>query len=123
LCDKFVGICDGLKNLEVSGLLQSHIDRRTDIGDVIRRLFGHSGRLSDFLMELSFVSLHFCQLTDRTTKLDISVIAEVLSDASLKVEDEDFVYDYIVRRMSSYSNFFSLLEFVRFDYLSKFSDF
>jgi hypothetical protein len=49
---------------------------------------------------------------------DISVMSEVLSSGSLKVEDGDFVYDYIVRRMLSDSDFFSLLDFVRFDYLS-----
>jgi hypothetical protein len=45
-------------------------------------------------------------------------MSEVLSCPSLKVEDEDRLYDYIVGRMSSDRNFFCLLEFVRFDYLS-----
>jgi hypothetical protein len=50
--------------------------------------------------------------------LGISVVSEVLSCGSLKVEDDDFVYDYIVRRMSSDPDFFALLEFVQFDCLS-----
>jgi hypothetical protein len=69
--------------------------------------------------EIPFVASHFYQFSvSDFDRLSVSALESILSDESLVVRDEDFVFDVIYRRASDDASYFRLLEFVRFEFVT-----
>jgi hypothetical protein len=69
--------------------------------------------------DMQLLASHFYELSVYDfDHVNTSVLEAILSDPSLVVEDEDSVFDVVHRRASDDSDFFALLEFVRFEFLS-----
>jgi hypothetical protein len=54
----------------------------------------------------------------QTDCLSIARLREILSSSSLRIEGEDWVYEYVMRQNREFCEVFSRLEFIRFEYLS-----
>lgn len=65
------------------------------------------------------VASHFYEIKDEVLKeLDLETLGLLLSNDSLKIEDEDSLYDFIRSRSEDDMRFASLFDFVLFEYLS-----
>ena len=72
-----------------------------------------------FLRLRDSVASHFHEIKkDVLNALDLEVVGLLLSSSSLKIEDEDSLYEYIKARTENDIRFSSLFEFVYFEYLS-----
>lgn len=66
-----------------------------------------------------FIASHFYEIKKEVLDgLDIETAQLLLSSSSLKIEDEDSLYEYIKARTENDIRFSSLFEFVYFEYLS-----
>ena len=66
-----------------------------------------------------FVASHFYEIEkDILDNLDLETIQILLSSHSLKIEDEDSLYDFVKSRSENDIRFASLFEFIYFEYLS-----
>jgi hypothetical protein len=68
--------------------------------------------------ETEFCSSHFSEI-DLTSlfSMPIDIISNIISKQSLQLQDEKSLYDIISSKQKEDSRFFSLFEYVRFDYL------
>jgi hypothetical protein len=80
--------------------------------NVFDRLLGGSGNL----LELEFIASHFCELSEKMSVLDNSTVCAIISHPSLKIESEDWLYDFIANRPPG--DFLRLAEFILFEHLS-----
>jgi hypothetical protein len=124
----FLSICCDLGNLELYEAVCGSETAELTIDKAIDRLQFHSRIGINLGKEVEFVSSHFYELSDATNSLqsiDASVIFDVICHPSLKIRSEDSLYDFILHGMSRNGDFFNLLEFIRFGYLSlsKFKEF
>jgi hypothetical protein len=85
------------------------------IKDVGRRFrFGF-----DISREVGFIASHFCEFCDRELKeLDESVLSRILMSDRLQIWSEDFLYTKIWKLVESDTKYFTLLQFVQFEFVS-----
>jgi hypothetical protein len=114
-----------LRNFDLSRFLESKIREPIKADNAIDQLVLHSQTLSDGSSELDYVSSHFCEFANRMNEFNVSMTCEIISRRSLKIESEDWLYDYIMNSQSNDSDRWALLEFVQCEYLSatRMSDF
>ena len=108
LFDSLLGMIntESLNLEEAISLLQAGID----IGAAFSARFGN---LKDF------IASHFHELKKEILDgLDLETTQILLASASLQIEDEDSLYDFVRSRSENDLRFTSLFEFVYFDYLS-----
>ena len=87
-------------------LLRAGVDLGTAFSD-------RFGNLRDF------VASHFYEIEKKILDgLDIETLQLILSSSSMKIEDEDSLYDFVRSRSENDLRFTSLFEFVYFEYLS-----
>jgi hypothetical protein len=81
--------------------------------------WGFTDHFSDDAID--FLAVHFWEF-DKSFQsgLPISVLSQIFGHPSLRVESEDWLLDFIVSQIEWNPTFAVLLEFVRFDYLTKF---
>ena len=66
-----------------------------------------------------FIASHFYEIQgDILGELDLETAQHLLSNPSLKIEDEDSLYDFVRSRSENDLRFTSLFEFVHFEYLT-----
>jgi hypothetical protein len=88
--------------------------------NVLKRLFRRIRFQSAFGAEISFISSHFGDFTiSELSSLESPILCEILSSRDLRVPSEDFLYERVWSLVSSEGKPFSLLEFVRFEFLSR----
>lgn len=112
------------ENTELSSLLLNMYDMSSiTIEDVVHLLrFGdglpsHLKPRFDDMVQLA--ASHFYEISPALFEsLDIDTATLLLSHPSLKVDDEDSVYDFIASKIQHDPSFSSLFEFVYFEYLS-----
>ena len=81
-----------------------------DLGTAFSDRFGNLRNL---------VASHFYEIEKKTLdNLDLETLQLLISSPSLRIEDEDALYDFIRSRSQKDLRFASLFEFVYFDYLS-----
>jgi hypothetical protein len=70
-------------------------------------------------LEIEFCSSHFYEIA-RTLifSIPIDVISNILSNESLRLKNEETLFEIISSQQHEDSRFFSLFEYVRFEYLS-----
>lgn len=78
--------------------------------------FGYTGSFGDLR---TFLASHFYDIPESTmADLDLPTLESLLSDPSLKIKDEDSLYDLIRSKIDRDLSFSRLFEFVYFEYLS-----
>jgi hypothetical protein len=69
--------------------------------------------------ELSYLASHFDEHSEQIFEcLTVSELSDILSRESLRVKDEDSLYEMISSQIKRDSSFCSLLEFIRFEFIS-----
>jgi hypothetical protein len=69
--------------------------------------------------EIDFIASHFVEVDKSDLKgLDESIFGLILSSDKLKIKSEDWLYEMIWSFVEEGRNYFSLLQFVRFDFVS-----
>jgi hypothetical protein len=88
--------------------------------DLLSRLFFFSESGGDCERDLHFVASHFYEFSlSDFDNFSFVVLERILSDGSLVVKSEDCIFDLIHRRASRDLSFFPLLEYLRFEFISK----
>jgi hypothetical protein len=82
---------------------------------VIDRFSLHVRTFTDFSLQLQFTASHLCEVVSRTDCLSIAMLREILSSSSLRIEGEDWLYEYMMRQNREFCGVFSRLEFIRFE--------
>ena len=68
---------------------------------------------------IGFVASHFHELSEESLRcMDLEIARTLMSHPSLKVRDEDSLYEFVKLRSVEEEDFVDLLEFVHFEYLS-----
>jgi hypothetical protein len=115
----FLSIYKELSNSELYEFIINDISGAISVANVVRRLklLGQTEGNRD--SELDFIAAHFCELSSSDlSKLDFDELAEILQRPALKIESEDWLFDFIRRRIALSSCHFELLSQVRLEYLS-----
>jgi hypothetical protein len=115
----FVSLCCELENDELLESLWHQLgDDQTLEVCILRHL--SSGELGYWdSLDLEFVASHFYEISTRDFgRIDIDSLREILSHSSLKIANEDTLFDLISSQFDSTTDYFGLLEYVRFEYLS-----
>jgi hypothetical protein len=87
--------------------------------NVIDRLTCFMKTGADYTREVEFAASHFSEFEDSVlSSLDFELLSLILSRESIKIRSEDSLYSFIVQRGENDSRFFSLLQFVRFEFLT-----
>jgi hypothetical protein len=116
--EQFVMICCELEDWDVAALIDGKMKMSVTKDNAIDLLLFHSNISSDFSSEVNLIASHFHEVAAATDRLSISLISEIISDRSPRVESEDWLYYYVMNRMRTSRDFKGLLEFVEFEYLS-----
>jgi hypothetical protein len=121
-----VSFCREVGNQELLEILsREDEDPDQNVGICISRLCSFTGAgtstgndVSEF-RDISYLASHFHELSMADfVRLSIEPAESILSDASLKVDSEDQLFEFISSRFCESSSFIVLLEYVRFEYLS-----
>jgi hypothetical protein len=73
----------------------------------------------EYQRELDFIASHFCDLTKaQLSEVGPGLLSEVLSSRQLRVKSETWLFNLLSDRLRQSPEGFSLLEFVRLEYLS-----
>jgi hypothetical protein len=112
-------ICCELWNREIFDMVIGSFEGQIGLDNVFGRLKFLIATHHSFESEISFCSSHFYEIdTSQLGSLNCEVISDIISNESLRLKDEDSLYE-IVRDLSCRdSRYSTLLEFVRFEYLS-----
>jgi hypothetical protein len=118
--DAFVRlISHELGNGELYEAITANLTDELSVENVIARL-RFSFELGDGCApEIEFCSSHFCELeAEDLRSLPFALFSAIISRKSILLADEDSFYSIIHSRICDDSDFFSLFEYVRFEYLS-----
>jgi hypothetical protein len=110
-----------LWNLEVYECICPSTSSSLTMSGAIDRISFFALMRSDISSEVNFIASHYHELSDPSGSLRLlpfSTIDEVVSDDSLKIKNEDSLYDFILPRAEDDSEYYGLLEQIRFEYLS-----
>jgi hypothetical protein len=108
-----------LGNRELYEPLYAQSALKLSIANVIDRIELHSEFGHNCDLEIEFCSSHFSELesTDLCS-LPVEIFRAIVSRESLQLKSEDSLYSMIHARIVEDRSLFSLLEYVRFEYLS-----
>jgi Ras-related protein Rab-2A len=109
-----------LDNSELFSLTFGALGSNAEHEELLSRLDYLSGTGEGDESDIKFLASHFYEFSEsELDSLSFYVAEAVVSDPGLVLEKrEDELFEFISRRASDDSRFLSLLEFVRFDYLS-----
>jgi hypothetical protein len=109
-----------LENAEICSLIPTHVDESLSPGAIVER-YNLAKHLHVDLSEMvEFIASHFFFLSDPTLQsLDYDDLRLILSDAKLRLKSEDSLFQLIASRYPDDPAFFSLMEYVYFDFLSE----
>jgi hypothetical protein len=112
--DKFLSICRRLGNCDIAKVIGEKFRKSI----TTHSAFAHMGTLMDVSPEIEFIASHAYEMSDCLNCADVSMMSEVIGHESLQVESEDWLLEFILRRMAENLEFIGLMECVRFEYLS-----
>jgi hypothetical protein len=115
----FAAICAALWNSELSESVCGQLRDEVTMETVIDRFGFLSATRCDISAELEFIASHFCdflRLPDALNRLSFSLIYDIISRGSLRLDNEDSFYSFIRKLTETNREMFHLLEFVRFEY-------
>jgi hypothetical protein len=112
-------LCRELRNAELYESLFNAAENKITKSNVIDRILTLSEMKSSYESEIAFVASHFFEFSRSDfSELNLNIISDIVGHQSLKLRNEDSLYEFISTLISEDSNYSSLLEFVRFEYLS-----
>jgi hypothetical protein len=115
----FISIAREFENDELEFAMKNKIDHEIKLSNVIPRLIQRSEFKFAISEEIEFLASHFYEFSlSSLSKVSFQDISSIVSHPSLKMKSEDFLYELINSRMNEDLSFFSVFEFVRFEYLS-----
>jgi hypothetical protein len=115
----FAGLCRELENFEVCSLIHQYFQREVTIENCIEQfelcfLTGES-----IASVVKFTASHFHELPhDVLRTLSFEHLQEILHDAALQIRSEDSLFELICDLSKKNDSFWSLVEFIRFEFLS-----
>jgi hypothetical protein len=115
----FLAVACELGNSELYFSIVNYFEGDLSVSNIYER-FGRA-EFFDFFSDktIEFIAFHFWELDSSFVKdFPISTLSRVFAHRSLRIESEDSLYDLISSHFNSDSNYFHLLEFVRFEFLS-----
>jgi hypothetical protein len=89
--------------------------------NIVDRLRFLSTTRCDISAELEFIAFHFCDFLyrpDALKPMPFSILYETIGQESLRLENEDSLYNFISRGIETNREMHGLLEFVRLEYCS-----
>jgi hypothetical protein len=115
-------VCIELDNSELYDWIVSiSDDQDTTLGGILDRFRLKRLISLDCSVDRRFIASHFWQVCDTPNliqQLDFADLYEILSDSSLKIKSEDWLFQTISNHFIAFPDFICLLEFVEFRYLS-----
>jgi hypothetical protein len=117
--DFFLALAAELSNKELYSRIGEHFDGDLSVGKALDRIRNPQfvQMPSDHLIDV--LSSHFSEIDSADLdKIPFSTLTDILSQDSLRIVSEDALYDYISSRVPENPDYFALLRFVRFEYLS-----
>jgi hypothetical protein len=115
----FMSILKELWNRELYEQIFDPIDSDLTIFNVIDRIKFLFSMNESCEREIEFCSSHFYEIELTSIfSIPIELISTILSNESLQLKDEESLYEIISSKQNEDSQFFSIFEFVRFEYLS-----
>jgi hypothetical protein len=111
-------ICRELGNIELYESFFSDIESKITKSNVIDRILKRNALQLSCESECGFVASHFFESTQSDlSDLSFDIIASIIGHHSLKLRNEDSLYEFISTFISADSSYSSLLQFMRFEYL------
>jgi hypothetical protein len=115
----FRSVCRELNNQEVYESLIAHFEGPLTLSNACERLIDYDFFGFSPQPIIEFVASHFFELVSSISfELPVRTFAEILSHPSLRILDEDSLYDIISSRFDCDSKYFDLVQYIRFEYLS-----
>jgi hypothetical protein len=118
----FVSICRELHNGELYFILINHFEGNPTISNVLSRLSHRElffGLNCSSIPQIDFLASHFHELKDSLlSSLSVEILHSILSNDLLQIKSEDDLYRFIIARLCEDLCYSSLLEFIRFEFLS-----
>jgi hypothetical protein len=104
-------------NEELMNFVSSQVELITE--NVVGRLCRRYLLNFDCSREIDFIASHFTEIDESSLKtLDDSILSQILSSSSLKIENEDWLYEHIWSLVESDRSHFSLVQFIKFEFVS-----
>jgi hypothetical protein len=117
-----VSICRSVGNSELSELILSGLEVSSKSNPFVMAFERFCVKLEfeiDASDEINFLALNFYRLSvDLLQKMSIAQLSSILSKESVKLLNEDSLCEFISSGLDSASEFISLLEFVRFEFVT-----
>jgi hypothetical protein len=115
----FGSILTELWNRELSEEIFGKFDSDLTILNVVDRLKFSFSMNESCEREIEFCSSHFYEIDLKSIfSMPFEIISNIISNESLQLKDEDSFFEIISSNQNEDSRFFSLFEYVRFEYLS-----
>jgi hypothetical protein len=114
-------ICAALWNSELCASVLRENGEAITMVNVLDRLEFLSASRCDISAELEFISSHFSDFSRQSnplTALPFSLLYEIIDHRSLRLESEDYLYDFIRTCVETNPELLGLLEFIKFEYCS-----
>jgi hypothetical protein len=117
-CDFISEVAQELENIELYLLAEEQL-RECPGGRVVPRFRARKRLGLDCEKEAETVASQFFSIASEVMDLlNASEMSEILAHPALKIESEDQLYSLIAARFDRHPDFFKLLEYVRFEFLS-----
>jgi hypothetical protein len=114
--DVFVSLCVELGNEDVYSQILDVVELTCD--NVLSRLKMKRVCGCDFSKELEFAASHLYSISREAVEvLDAEDLSNILTNESLRLESEDWLYEVVASFVRQHSDDFWLFEYVRFEYL------
>jgi hypothetical protein len=115
----FESLCDEIQNEELSERLLDGIGEEVTKANVLARLRRRCRINFDDSKEVAFLSSHFSEYeVSELTEFDDSIWEKILRSEQLRIHSEDSLYRAIWAVIEQNHDRFSLIQFVRFEYVS-----
>jgi hypothetical protein len=115
----FCSICRELGNIEAYESLSKHFQRPLTTSNAFEQLRGCDFFDCDRQPIIEFIASHFFEFgSSIESAVSSAVFDAVLSHPSLQVLSEDALYDIISSRFDLDADYFALVEYIRFEYVS-----
>jgi hypothetical protein len=103
----------------IDAVIADCLTKELTIESVLPRLQFQKLQGADISDEVDFIAAHFWEFSESDLdSLDVGDVEEVFMRNSLRVQSEDFLSEFLIRRVSEDRKFFSLFEYVHFEHLS-----
>jgi hypothetical protein len=117
--DFFGSVALELSNAEICDGLFGGLDEPISLENAIEQVRVRSGLDRDYAAVIEFIAVNFRKFSSESfSNLDFDFVHQIISHPRLRLSNEDSLFEFITIHFHRDQRFFSLLEFVRFEFLS-----